>query len=129
MRSEIREDDLASVQRSAQRQASLGLTAAQSNVVTKLVGQFIVPTVFPDEEATASAREEAALSVEPITRSVAKDQRIVRAGEFVTDEDEELLGQLGLLRQGLSWRNIASVFLILGSLSAAYRPVLAPLPQ
>jgi putative nucleotidyltransferase with HDIG domain len=112
MRGEIQEEDLDNVQRAAQRQASLGLTASQSNTVTSLVWQFIVPTVFPDEETTASAREEAALAVEPVTRSVAKDQRIVRAGEIVTEEDEELLGQLGLLRQGLSWRNVASVFLV-----------------
>ena len=112
MRGEIQEEDLDNVRRAAQRQASLGLTASQSSTVTNLVWQFIVPTVFPDEEATASAREEAALAVEPVTRSVAKDQRIVRAGEIVTEEDEELLGQLGLLRQGLSWRNVASVFLV-----------------
>ncbi len=112
MRQEIREDDLASVQQTAKRLASLSLTSAQSNVVTNLVWQFIVPTVFPDAEATAAAREEAALAVEPVTRSVAKDQRIVRAGELVTVEDEELLGQLGLLRQDLSWRNVASIFLV-----------------
>jgi putative nucleotidyltransferase with HDIG domain len=92
--------------------ASLSLSTAQSNAVTNLVWQFIVPTVFPDEEATAAAREEAAAAVEPVIRSVAKDQRIIRAGEIVTEEDVELLGQLGLLRQDLSWRNIASVFLV-----------------
>ena len=112
MREEIREEELNDVQRVAERQASLGLTADQRTVVTSLIWQFIAPTVFPDEEATASAREEAAASVEPVIRSVAKDQRIVRAGEIVTAEDEELLGQLGLLRQGLSWRNVVSVFLV-----------------
>ncbi len=112
MRQESREDDLATVQQTARRLASLSLSTAQSNIVTNLVWQFIVPTVFPDEEATAAAREEAAAAVEPVIRSVAKDQRIIRAGEIVTEEDEELLEELGLLRQDLSWRNIASVFLV-----------------
>jgi putative nucleotidyltransferase with HDIG domain len=43
---------------------------------------------------------------------VAKDQRIVRSGEIVTEEDVELLGQLGLLRLESNWQNVASVFLV-----------------
>lgn len=112
MREEIEESRLEDFQRSARRQASLGLSSAQSNVVTSLVWQFIVPTIFPDEEATAEARAEAATAVEDVTRSVAKDQRIVRGGEIVSEEDVELLGQLGLLRQEMNWRNVASGFLV-----------------
>ena len=112
MREELEESQLEEFQRRAQRQASLGLTTSQSNVVTNLVWQFIVPTIFPDEEATAEARADAASAVEEVTRSVAKDQRIVRSGEIVTEEDVELLGQLGLLRLESNWQNVASVFLV-----------------
>jgi putative nucleotidyltransferase with HDIG domain len=112
MREEIREDQLDEFQRIARRQASLGLTQAQSNVVTNLAWQFIAPTVFPDEEATSTARDQAAQAVEPVTRSVARDQRIVRAGEIVTEEDYELMGQLGLLRQEFEWQTFLSAFLI-----------------
>ncbi|MFN2117034.1 MAG: HD family phosphohydrolase [Candidatus Promineifilaceae bacterium] len=112
MREEIREDQLGDFQRIARRQASLGLTQAQSNVVTNMAWQFIAPTVFPDEEATSAARDQAAEAVQPVTRSVAKDQRIVRAGEIVTEEDYELMGQLGLLRQEFDWRVLLSAFLI-----------------
>jgi len=112
MREEIRDDQLDEFQRIARRQASLGLTQAQSNVVTNLAWQFIAPTVFPDEEATSAARDQAAQEIEPVTRSVARDQRIVRAGEIVTEEDFELMGQLGLLRQEFDWRTFMSAFLI-----------------
>lgn len=112
MREEFQESQLEQYHVAAERQASLGLSNPQRNVVTKLAWQFIVPTIFQDEEATAAAREEAAVNIEPVTRSVAKDQRIVRAGELITAEDKELLEQLGLLRQDLNWRNVASVFLL-----------------
>lgn len=112
MREEIRENQLEEFQRIARRQASLGLTTAQSNVVTSLAWQFIAPTVFLDDEATTAARDVAAQEVEPITRSVARDQRIVRAGEIVTEEDLELMAQLGLLAQGFEWQTLLSAFLL-----------------
>ncbi|MDX1413011.1 MAG: HDIG domain-containing protein [Candidatus Promineifilaceae bacterium] len=112
MTEEIQEGQLDLHRRRAERQASLGLTNSQRNVVTSLAPQFVVPTIFQDEEATATERTEAAASIEPVILSVAKDQRIVRAGELITAQDEELLEQLGLLRQDLNWRNVASVFLL-----------------
>ncbi len=111
MRQEFQESELQKKRQDAERQASLGLSNAQRNVVTSLVAQFIVPTIFQDEEATSTARDEAAAGIEPVTRSIAQDQRIVRAGELITAEDEELLEQLGLLRQDLNWRVVVSVFL------------------
>ncbi len=112
MRQEFQENQLVDFQRQAERQASLGLSQAQRNVVTNLARQFIVATIFKDEEATRTAQENAAVQVEPVTRSIAKDQRIVRAGELITMEEEELLDQLGLLRQELNWRDVASFFLV-----------------
>ncbi|MCP4425607.1 MAG: HDIG domain-containing protein [Chloroflexi bacterium] len=111
MRQDIREDQLSGVQRSARRQASLDLTPTQENVVTSLAPQFIVPTVFPDEERTAAAREEAVAAIEPIVRSVTKDQRIIRTGDIVTEADVELLTQLGLMQQELDWRGAAGLFM------------------
>lgn len=111
MRQDIREDQLSAVQRSARRQASLDLTPAQERVVTSLAPQFIVPTVFADEEATAAARQEAATAVEPITRSVTKDQRVIRTGDVVTEADVEMLEQLGLLQQELDLQDVASLFI------------------
>lgn len=112
MRQEIRPSQLSDFQRTARRLASLELSTAQTSVVTELAYQFIVPTVFPDEEATATARSEAAAAVQPVTRSVARDQRILRAGEIVTEIDYEILTELGLLQHETDWRRITSYGII-----------------
>jgi putative nucleotidyltransferase with HDIG domain len=123
MREEIGPAQLSDFQRTARRLAGLDLTQAQTAVVTELAYQFIVPTVFLDEEATARARNEASAAVQPVPRSVARDQRIVRAGEIVTEMDYELLGELGLLQNETDWRRAASmamVSLLIVSLIALY---------
>lgn len=112
MREEIRPAQLSEYQRAARRLASLELTPLQTAVVTELAYQFIVPTVFPEEEETAAARRDAAAAVSPVTRTVARDQRIVRAGEIVTAADYELLTELGILRQERNWRRVASMAVI-----------------
>lgn len=112
MREEIRPAQLAEYQRTAQRLASLELTPLQTSVVTELAYQFIVPTVFPDEEATTTARAEAAEAIQPVPRSVVRDQRIIRAGDIVTEADFELFTELGLLRGGPNWRRAAGMALI-----------------
>lgn len=112
MRQEIRPSQLGDFQRTARRLASLELTATQTFVVTELAHQFIVPTVFPNDEATATARSEAAAAIQPITRSVARDQRIIRAGEIVTEIDHETLTELGLLQHEINWRQIVDYAII-----------------
>ncbi len=114
MREEIRESQLDDFQRLARRQASLGLTPAQSNVVTNLAWQFVTPTVFLDEEKTQADRTAAAEAVPPVVRNIVKDQRILRAGDIITDADFELLNQLGLLEQEANITYLASIFLISG---------------
>ena len=112
MREEIRPSQLSDYQRTARRLASLELTPVQTSVVTELAYQFIVPTVFPEDEATAAARQVAAAAILPVTRSVARDQRIVRAGEIVTPSDYELLTELGLLQPQTNWRRALSMGLV-----------------
>lgn len=111
MRQDIREEQLSAVQRSARRQASLDLSPVQERVVNSLAPQFIVPTVFADEEATAVARQEAATAVEPVVRSITKDQRIIRTGDVVTEADVEMLEQLGLLQHELDLQDVSSLFI------------------
>ncbi len=118
MREEIRATQLEQFQRLARQQASLGLTPAQSNVVSSLAWQFIVPTVFPDEEATAEARDEAAAAVEPVTRTIVQNQRIVRAGDIVTAADVEAVTELGLMQAEFNWQRLLSL-LLLSCLSTA----------
>jgi cyclic-di-AMP phosphodiesterase PgpH len=111
MREEIRPSQLGDFQRAARRLASLDLSLVQTAVVTELAHQFIIPTVFPNEEATTTARAEAAAAIDPITRSVARDQRIVRAGDIITEADFELLNELGLMRQERDRRHVFSMLM------------------
>jgi cyclic-di-AMP phosphodiesterase PgpH len=112
MRQEIRETQLRDVRLTARRQASLDLTTAQNEVVTNLAPQFIVPTVFPNLDETDRRRAEAADSVEPVTRNISHNQRIIRAGDIVTEADIEVLAQYGLLQQESDWRDLLASFLV-----------------
>lgn len=109
MSQEIREEQLADYQRLARR-PSLVLTPMQDNVVTRLAYQFIVPNVFVNEEATAERRAEAVNNVVPVTRSITEGQRVIRAGDIITNLDIEMLEQLGLLQTDTDWRDVASIF-------------------
>jgi putative nucleotidyltransferase with HDIG domain len=111
MGQEIREDQLANFQRAARR-PNLVLTPAQENVVTNLAHQFIVENVFLDEETTEQRRQEAAEAIEPVSRPIPKDRRIIQAGDIITEVDIELLTQFGLLQQDTNWRDIGSLFLV-----------------
>jgi hypothetical protein len=110
MTQEIRPNQLSDFRRLARR-SSLVMTPAQDNIVTNLAYQFIVETVFLNEEATAQSREEAATEVEPVTRTISEGQRIIRAGDIVTEVDVEMLEQLGLLQAETDWRDVGSIFM------------------
>ncbi len=109
MRQEIRESDESESRRLARRQISFFLTPPQERVVTSLAPQFVLVNTFPDEAATVQKRNEAVAAVGPVTRSVLKDERIIRVGEVVDAEDIELLEMLGLLRQDTDWAQMISV--------------------
>ncbi len=111
MSQEIRPNQLADYQRLARR-PSLVLTPPQDNVVTRLAHQFIVPNTFLNEEATAERRAEAVAAVPPVSRSVTEGQRVIRAGDIVTELDIEMLEQLGLLQSETDWRDVGSIFLV-----------------
>ncbi len=111
MRQDIRDSQVRDYQIIARREASLELTPKQENVVTNLAPQFIVPTVFPDPEATADLRETAVQNVgTSFPVSIANNERIVRQGDIVTALDIEKLTQLGLLQSQLDWRDVGAYF-------------------
>ena len=111
MRREIRPDELSAVRRSARQSPNPDLTPTQETAVTNLAPQFIVANVFPNVEATTQKREDATAAVEPRHRIVLEGQQILQTGDIVTDEDIEILTELGLLRPDRDWRDIASLFM------------------
>ncbi|MCA9935110.1 MAG: HDIG domain-containing protein [Ardenticatenaceae bacterium] len=110
MSQEIREDQLSDYKRLARR-PSLVLTPIQDNIVTKLAYQFIVSNVFLNEEATAEKRTEAVSAVNPVTRTITEGQRVIRAGDIISELDIEMLEQLGLLQAETDWRDVGSIFM------------------
>ncbi len=109
MRQEIRESDEVEARQLARRQISFFLNAAQERVVTSLAPQFVQVNTFPDEAATMQKRSEAIANAAPVTRSILKDERIIRVGDVIDAEDVEMLEMLGLLRQDTDWAQIISV--------------------
>ncbi|MCP5097956.1 MAG: HDIG domain-containing protein [Chloroflexi bacterium] len=112
MRQDIKESQVQEFTRRASREARLDLTPTQSSFVTTLAPQFIVPTIFYDSEVTDQLRAEAITAVEPSIRTIYKDERILRAGDEVRNEDVEALVQLGLLEQDTDWRDVTSVLML-----------------
>ncbi|MCB8926375.1 MAG: HDIG domain-containing protein [Ardenticatenaceae bacterium] len=110
MRQDIREDQVREYQIIARREASLELTPVQESVVTNIAPQFIVPTVFPDPDATAALREAAVEGIGPFVITIADNERIVRQGDPVTDLDIEKLTRVGLLQRQLDWRDVGAIF-------------------
>ena len=112
MRQDIKESQVSEFKRRAAREVRLDLSPTQSDIVTSLAPQFIVPNIFYNETATQELREGAVLAVEPQIRTITKDQRILRGGDNVREEDIEALLQLGLLEQETDWRDVSSVFML-----------------
>ena len=61
-------------------------TAVGQRTLRRLVGAFYQPTIVLDPLVTAARREQLRGSVDPIKYSVRTGERIVRAGEPVTEE-------------------------------------------
>ncbi|HEX5576169.1 MAG TPA: HDIG domain-containing protein [Gemmatimonadales bacterium] len=61
-------------------------TAVGQRTLRRLVGAFYHPTIVVDPLVTASRREQLRGSVDPVKYSVRTGERIVRAGEPVTEE-------------------------------------------
>lgn len=112
MREDIKESQVSEYRRRAGREVRLDLTPTQANIVISLAPQFIVPTIFHNAEATDQQRAEAVAAVEPQIRTIFKDQRVLRSGDTVREEDVEALVQLGLLETTTGWQDVASVFML-----------------
>ncbi len=111
MSQEILEGQLTNAQRAARR-PNLVLSPAQDNVVTNLAHQFIVENRFLDDITTLEKREVAAQEVEEVSRTIANDLRIIRAGDTITEVDIEMLEQFGLLQQETEFQDTVSLFLM-----------------
>jgi cyclic-di-AMP phosphodiesterase PgpH len=117
MREGVVEDQISDARRKAAMGASFELSPGQERVVTALAPQFVVPNIFFNAEATEQRQNDAMQSVEPITQIVTRDERIIRVGDIIDEEDIEMLEELDLLQSQTDWPLVVSA-LIAGLLSA-----------
>lgn len=68
---------------------------AQTEAITSLISQLIVPTSLYSEEQTAAAREAARNLIEPVTRQIINGEVLLRRGQIVKAEDLEALKAFG----------------------------------
>jgi hypothetical protein len=108
MRRAIYEDKVESAQAGISSFVSLTFNEQQSNLVTELVTPFIVPNSFFSQELTDAAKKAARESIQPIVQTYKAGETIVPAGEIITPADMEAFKQLGMIRPGQRWEDIAA---------------------
>jgi hypothetical protein len=118
MRSTIREDRLEEARRSIPALVSLSIPEEQAMLVAEIVSAFVAPNSLFSEPLTEAARQAARDAVEPVVRSFAPNQAIVRRGQLITAANIETLQQFGLVQPQARWQDqVAVVALVLASLA------------
>ena len=98
MRNDIRQNNLASIQRSVPSRISLALTEIQAQLVTEMVVAFIVPNSLFSEDLTEASQKSAREAVEPVIQHYKAGERVVSSGQIITPENLEALENLGLIQ-------------------------------
>ncbi|GAC1639672.1 MAG: HDIG domain-containing protein [Herpetosiphon sp.] len=78
--------------------SSLNMPSQQKDLVAAFVSGFLHANSVIDQAATERNKAASTAAVEPIKRTIARGQNIVRRGDIVTDEIFESLTQLGVVR-------------------------------
>ncbi|MGZ9235526.1 MAG: HD family phosphohydrolase, partial [Anaerolineales bacterium] len=105
MRPPIRDQELASIQRTIPALVSLALSEEQSMIVAELVTAFIVPNSVYSEELTEAAKQSAREGVEPIIQEYKAGEIIVLRGQIISPAEFEALQELGLIEETSPWQD------------------------
>lgn len=122
MRRAIYEDRVVSTQTGISSFVSLTFNEQQSELVTELVAPFVVPNSFFSQELTDAAKKSARDAVQPIVQTYKAGETIVPAGEVITPADMEAFKQLGMIRPGQRWEDVAAAGAVV-LLCAAFVPL------
>lgn len=120
MRSVIREGELANAQRNVPSEVGFSFSDDETVIITLLVQGLLRPNTFFNAERTESARAEASNRVQPVDRTIAAGETILRAGDRVEPLDIETLDALGLMRIERTWRDYLTALLLGALLSALF---------
>ncbi|MEN9562053.1 MAG: hypothetical protein RIR73_297 [Chloroflexota bacterium] len=108
MRRAVYEDRVQTAQAGISSFVSLTFNEQQSELVTELVAPFVVPNSFFSQELTDAEKQAARDAVQPIVQTYKTGETIVPAGEIITPADMEAFQQMGMIRPGQRWEDIAA---------------------
>ncbi|CAG0935060.1 Cyclic-di-AMP phosphodiesterase PgpH [Thermoflexales bacterium] len=106
LREEIRDTNVEEMKARLPARVAIDLNEQQTQLVSQIAQNFIIPNRLRNDEATDAARQAARDQVPPHQREIEAGQIIVRQGEIVTDLQIEALDQLGLRQTQISWNSI-----------------------
>jgi hypothetical protein len=109
LREEIRENNLADERRKVPARVRLDMSDEDAAIVSAIVQDLLAPNSFYNPERTEQRRQAARDAVEPVTRTVERNETILRAGDLVTDLEIEVLKALGLQQRSWSWTDLQAV--------------------
>jgi putative nucleotidyltransferase with HDIG domain len=98
MRNTIREDQVEDAQRRIPTLISFSLNEDQASIVSALVSSYVTANSLYSEELTLAAQQAARDAVEPVTKTFAAGEIIVRRGQIITAANWEALEKAGFIR-------------------------------
>ncbi len=115
MREEILESQLEQARRRVSTLVDLDLSEVQAGIVSELARDLIKPNSFYNAEKTDQAKQLAREGVQPVSRTIAEGEIILREGDIVTSLDAEALSALGLRQAEIEWQGVAGavIFVLL----------------
>jgi putative nucleotidyltransferase with HDIG domain len=129
MRAEIRSNQVSLARRRVPTLLNLDVSDEAATAVVAIAEDLIQPNTFVNEQRTAEERQLARESVQPVTVTFEKNQRILRAGDLVTSADVEALEAMGLQQPVYEPREligkvayIALLGLVIGLYMLRFRP-------
>lgn len=115
MREEIRGSQLDQARRRVSTLVGLELSEVEAGIVSDLARDLIKSNSFYNAEKTNEAKRLARESVQPVSRTIAEGEIILREGDIVTPLDVEALSALGLRQAGIEWQGVVGtvIFVLL----------------
>ena len=118
MRRTIKDQELASIQRTVPSVISLALNEEQATLVAELVTAFVVPNSLLSEELTEADRQAARESVEPVIQEYKAGEIIVLRGQIISPAEFEALQQFGLIEETGPWQDYAGAGVVVLMMAA-----------
>ena len=106
LRNEIRDVNVEEARARLPVLVAIDLNEAQTQLVSQIAQNFIVPNRARNDALTEAVRQTARDQVEPRTREIEPGQMIVRQGDVVSALQIEALEQLNLRQAQVSWNSV-----------------------